>query len=83
MTAKEIKEAFKNNTPVILNMPNADPIKNCRITAVIYRRNSNTGRIMVSCELPDPKSPRSVIIARGRNLEIMDKEKKEVKEWEI
>ena len=68
MTAKEIEKALKKQLPVIYNPPNAEQIECSHINAVTGRYNPKNGRIMVSCELQDQTSPRSVITARGREI---------------
>lgn len=72
MTAAEIKEAFVNEEPVILSLPNVLEKRFDKIEAVIYRR-SPRGRMMVSVELIDTvdteMGKRShLIIARGKDI---------------
>lgn len=72
MTAKEIKEAFMNEEPVILSLPNVLEKRFDKIEAVIYRR-SPRGRMMVSVELIDTVQTdmgkrQHLIVARGGNI---------------
>lgn len=72
MTAKEIKEAFMNEEPVILSLPNVLEKRFDKIEAVIYRR-SPRGRMMVSVELIDTVQTdmgkrQHLIVARGANI---------------
>ena len=72
MTAKEIKEAFMNEEPVILSMPNVLEKRFEKIEAVIYRR-SPRGRVMLSVELIDTVDTEMgkrnhLIVARGKDI---------------
>ena len=72
MTAKEIKEAFLNEEPVILSMPNVLEKRFDKIEAVIYRR-SPKGRVMLSVELIDTVDTEMgkrnhMIVARGKDI---------------
>lgn len=72
MTAKEIKEAFLNEEPVILSLPNVLEKRFEKIEAVIYRR-SPRGRMMVSVELIDTVDTEMgkrnhMIVARGKDI---------------
>lgn len=72
MTAAEIKEAFINEEPVILKLPNMIEKRFDKINAVIYRR-SQRGKLMVSVELveivnTDMGQRQHLIVARGSNI---------------
>lgn len=72
MTAKEIKEAFLNEEPVILSLPNVVEKRFEKIEAVIYRR-SPKGRVMLSVELIDTVDTEMgkrnhMIVARGKDI---------------
>lgn len=72
MTAKEIKEAFLNEEPVILSLPNVLEKRFEKINAVIYRR-SPKGRVMLSVELIDTVDTEMgkrnhMIVARGKDI---------------
>lgn len=72
MTAKEIKEAFLNEEPVILSLANVLEKRFEKIEAVIYRR-SPRGRMMVSVELIDTVDTEMgkrnhMIVARGKDI---------------
>lgn len=72
MNAREIKRAFEEMLPVVVCLPNQQPVVCSCIEEVVYSRSPYSGKKVVSCVCRDAACRRSLIRAKGRYLKFLE-----------